>query len=84
MSHMRGLMGAKMNILRKLRVRRSETAESTEAATMGRREFFGNALAGSAVLTATWLATDLAYDSYDGAYEAKWLQDYYQSDFYGV
>lgn len=77
-------MRARMSILRKLRARRGETMETTQAVGMDRREFLEGALAGSAVLTASWLATDIAYDKYGGAYEAKWLQDYYKSDFFGV
>lgn len=72
-----------MHFLRKLRNRRIEKA-AAEADGMDRREFLETTLKGAAILTTAWLAADVVYENYGGAFEESWVRDYYKSDFVGV
>lgn len=74
-----------MSLLRKLRERYRRVPAAVEATAMDRREFLGRMVSGAALITTSWLATDLLYENYGGnAFEESWLNDYYKSDFVGV
>ena len=74
-----------MRLLRKLRVRYSKVPTNVEAPGLDRREFLTRMVSGAALVTTSWLATDVLYENYGGnALEESWLNDYYKSDFVGV
>ncbi len=73
-----------MKLLNKIKNRRKNAAVAEITNGLDRREFLGKALTGAAVITTTWLATDIAYERYGSPLDESWLEDYYKSDFVGV